>query len=71
MHKDMERATDAKSSVEDAQREQRRKMEESGQKHVSRFFELSNGRWIPKLQSVLFHINSFLHSSVTPLTTCP
>lgn len=48
--KDMERATDAKSNVEDAQREQRRKMEESGQKHVSRFFELSNGRWLPRLQ---------------------
>jgi hypothetical protein len=70
MLKDMERATEAKSSVEDAQREQRRKMEESGQKHVSRFFELSKGRWLPKLQSVLFHINSFLYSSLTPLVTC-
>jgi len=50
MLKDMERATEAKSGVEDAQREQRRKMEESGQKHVSRFFELTNGRWLPKLQ---------------------
>ncbi|KAF8807178.1 Oxysterol-binding protein [Phlegmacium glaucopus] len=47
--KDMEQATAAKSSVEDAQREQRRKMEESGRKHEPRFFELQNGRWAPKL----------------------
>ncbi|KAF9457467.1 hypothetical protein BDZ94DRAFT_1273071 [Collybia nuda] len=48
-HKDMEAATDAKSAVEDAQREQRKRMEESGQKHVPRFFELRDGRWVPKL----------------------
>ncbi|EEB92494.1 hypothetical protein MPER_08985 [Moniliophthora perniciosa FA553] len=47
--KDMEAATDAKSKVEDAQREQRKKMEESGKTHVPRFFELRNGRWEPKL----------------------
>lgn len=47
--KDMEAATEAKSKVEDAQREQRRKMEESGKTHVPRFFELRNGRWEPKL----------------------
>jgi len=47
--KDMERATIAKTSVEDAQREQRRKREESGEEHVPRFFEMVNGRWLPKL----------------------
>lgn len=48
-NKDMESATEAKSAVEDAQREQRKKMEESGQKHVPRFFELRDGRWEPRL----------------------
>jgi len=47
--KDMEQATAAKSSVEDAQREQRRRMEDSGKKHEPRFFGLENGRWTPKL----------------------
>src|ERR1700683_1822255 len=46
--KDMEAATEAKSAVEDAQREMRRKMEESGQKHAPRFFQLHDGRWEPK-----------------------
>lgn len=46
----MEQATVAKSQVEDAQREQRRHMEESGMKHEPRFFELENGRWAPKLK---------------------
>lgn len=48
--KDMEQATVSKTQVEDAQREQRRYMEESGKKHVPRFFELQYGRWAPKLQ---------------------
>lgn len=47
--KDMEAATEAKSAVEDAQREMRRKMEESGQKHAPRYFQLRAGRWEPKL----------------------
>lgn len=47
-NKDMEAATDAKSAVEDAQREQRKTMEENGQKHVPRFFELRDGRWEPR-----------------------
>ncbi|KAJ6577117.1 Oxysterol-binding protein [Mycena sp. CBHHK59/15] len=47
--KDMEAATDAKTTVEDAQREQRRRLEESGAKHIPRFFELRDGRWVPKL----------------------
>jgi hypothetical protein len=44
----MEAATEAKSAVEDAQREMRRKMEERGQKHAPRFFQLHDGRWEPK-----------------------
>ena len=48
--KDMEQATASKTLVEDAQREQRRHMEESGKKHEPRFFERRNGRWTPKLQ---------------------
>jgi len=45
----MDAATIAKSSVEDAQRERRRILEEKGQKHVPRFFELRDGRWEPKI----------------------
>jgi len=47
--KDMEAATQAKSAVEDAQRDQRRKREEKGEKHVPRFFEQKEGQWMPKL----------------------
>ena len=50
--KDMEAATEAKSAVEDAQREMRRKLEESGDVHRTRFFELRAGRWEPKLTCV-------------------
>lgn len=46
----MEQATVSKTLVEDAQREQRRYMEERGKVHEPRFFELRNGRWTPKLQ---------------------
>lgn len=48
--KDMEKATEAKSAVEDAQREQRRRMEENHQTHVPRFFEQRDGRWVPKIE---------------------
>lgn len=48
--KDMEAATDAKSKVEDAQREDRKRLDESGGAHAPRFFELRNGRWEPKLR---------------------
>lgn len=48
--KDMEAATDAKSKVEDAQREDRKRLDETGGAHASRFFELRNGRWEPKLR---------------------
>lgn len=48
--KNMEAATEAKSAIEDAQREARRKREESGQQHVPRFFEFVDDRWLPKLR---------------------
>lgn len=48
--RNMERATEAKSAVEDAQRELRRKREESGEKFISRYFERRDGRWEPKLK---------------------
>jgi len=47
--RNMDAATEAKSSVEESQREQRKKREESGQKYVPRFFELRDGRWLPKI----------------------
>ncbi|KZT24680.1 Oxysterol-binding protein [Neolentinus lepideus HHB14362 ss-1] len=47
-NKDMDTATTAKSAVEESQREERRKRDESGQEYVPRFFELRNGRWEPK-----------------------
>lgn len=49
LQKDMEQATVAKSAVEDAQRDLRKKMEESGEVHTPRFFEILDGRWLPKL----------------------
>jgi oxysterol-binding protein-related protein 8 len=52
LNKDMEAATDAKTAVEDAQREQRKTMEESGETHVPRFFELRDGRWEPRFTYV-------------------
>lgn len=58
MLKDMEAATDAKSAVEDAQRESRKKMDECGGKHTPRFFEIKDGRWVPKIKWV------FLPSSI-------
>lgn len=46
----MEAATEAKAAVEDAQRDLRKKREESGEQHVPRFFENRNGRWVPKFR---------------------
>ncbi|KAI0656832.1 Oxysterol-binding protein [Cubamyces menziesii] len=48
--KDMDAATEAKTAVEETQREQRRHMEERGEVHVPRFFQERGGRWEPKLQ---------------------
>ncbi|KAL4065797.1 hypothetical protein V8B97DRAFT_1982044 [Scleroderma yunnanense] len=47
--RDMEAATEAKSAVEDAQRELRRRREERGEMFYPRYFESRNGRWQPKL----------------------
>ena len=51
--KEMDAATEAKTAVEDAQRETRRNLEERGDTHVPRFFHLKDGRWVPKLACVL------------------
>ena len=48
--KDMERATVAKTAVEDAQREQRRLREGTGDLYMPRFFEKVDGRWLPKIK---------------------
>ena len=49
----MERATAAKTAVEERERELRRVREESGQVHVQRFFaQNKEGRWIPKFTYV-------------------
>ena len=48
--KNMDAATDAKTSVEEAQRELQRKRDESGEKFVPRFFEKVDGRWVPKFK---------------------
>ena len=50
--KDMDAATEAKSAVEESQRDARRRMEERGQTHVPRFFHLRDGRWVPKISCV-------------------
>ena len=52
--KDMDRATEAKTAVEESQREARRRMEERGDVHVPRFFHLRDGRWVPKISCVPF-----------------
>jgi len=46
--KDMEAATEAKTEVEDSQREDKRKRDEGGKAYVPRFFEQRNGQWTPK-----------------------
>ena len=51
--KNMDAATESKTAVEESQREVRRKREESGQKYVPRYFELRDGRWMPKLRYVI------------------
>lgn len=48
--KNMDAATEAKSSVEEEQRDARRKLDESGKKHAPRFFELRDNRWMPKIK---------------------
>lgn len=55
---DMDAATEAKTAVEDAQRETRRKREENGEKHIPRYFDLQDGRWIPKIRCVLHEVTN-------------
>lgn len=51
--KDMEAATEAKTAVEESQRELRRQREESGEHFVPRFFQQDReGRWGPKFTCV-------------------
>lgn len=48
--KDMDAATEAKTAVEESQRDMRRKREESGQQFRPRFFQQDrDGRWGPKI----------------------
>lgn len=61
LNKDMERATIAKSSVEDAQREERKRREENGVQYVPRFFEKVDGHWLPKLKCVSLFFSFFFH----------
>jgi hypothetical protein len=64
--KDMDAATEAKTLVEEAQREERKKRDESGEKHVPRFFVLQDGLWVPKFSYGPFPPHHpFTHS--TPL----
>lgn len=58
-NKDMDGATTSKTAVEEAQRENRRRLEEKGEKHVPRFFEEKNGGWVPKLEYVPTSTPSF------------
>ena len=57
--KDMEAATEAKTAVEESQRELRKRREESGEKYVPRFFKLENNRWVPKFACVFFSLYPF------------
>ena len=58
-NKDMDGATTSKTAVEEAQRENRRRLEEKGEKHMPRFFEEKNGSWVPKLEYVCATASSF------------
>lgn len=47
----MEAATESKAAVEDAQREDAKRREETGEKYVPRFFEQGrDGLWIAKIK---------------------
>jgi oxysterol-binding protein-related protein 8 len=53
LEKNMDAATEAKTAVEESQREVRRQREESSEPHVTRFFlQNKDGRWIPKFMYV-------------------
>lgn len=64
--KDMNAATEAKTAVEESQRELRRRREESGQTFVPRFFQQDkDGRWVPKFTCVPSTILSCLFRAYT------
>jgi len=56
--KDMDAATESKTAVENAQRELRA----SGVKHTTRFFELRENRWVPRIQCVVFPLAHLANS---------
>ena len=59
--KDMDAATEAKTAVENAQRELRA----TGVKHTTRFFELrDDNSWVPRIQCVGFVLSLLLSSAV-------
>ena len=51
----MDAATAAKSAVENAQRELRA----AGTKHVTRFFEFRENRWVPRIQCAPYPPSSY------------
>lgn len=56
----MEAATDSKTAVEEAQREQRRKMEETSAEHKPRWFvQNKEGRWEPNIEYVRLGLSCF------------
>ncbi len=63
----MDAATEAKTAVEESQREARRKMDEHGEVHVPRFFHLKDGRWVPKLSYVFTVLRACSLADVIPL----
>ncbi|KAI0641191.1 Oxysterol-binding protein [Trametes meyenii] len=70
--KDMDAATEAKTAVEESQREARRRMDECGETHVPRFFQERNGRWEPKLllpadpQEAIRAVEKFIWPTLPP-----
>jgi len=75
--KDMEAATEAKASVEDAQREFAKRREETGEKFVPRFFEQRHGLWVAKIslpssaEEQIKSVESWLWPSVPQLSSTP
>ncbi|KAI0791814.1 hypothetical protein C8Q75DRAFT_814858 [Abortiporus biennis] len=73
--KDMEAATEAKTEVEEGQRELRKHRDERGERHLARFFLHRQGRWSPKFtppsdpQAAVVAIQNFIWpSQVSPPT---
>lgn len=58
--KDLDAATDAKTAIEDAQREDTKAREERGETFVPRFFELRAGEYRPAFALVLFFLFVFV-----------